>query len=315
MPDIYYTINSAGALTGPDDNGNIVPNIIGMVRDGREIGIDLYSWTESRVQVLVTAPDTATAVWVVRDWWTVYQPDGARWLGARFTAKPLSRDGILFGVDVTLRPWEQELSDPTSPNYRVFNASLDQIQSEVDVNGKPVEVGWNYPVTDPDYGDQDQPVIQGGSVSIPRAVFRHGKTKLVKTHWPEAYGFIMGMTNLTTWMGHLPGYVRCESVVPVPRCAKPENPYDPPTWAIQFTFAVNYSPWSYTLCAHIDPRTGKRPEGSTDNGIAGVYPNAGSKEGGGGIVRAPIATPYEFNKLFDTSEMPPWTDIFQTEGL
>ena len=268
----------------------------GIIREGREVSVDQYDWSESRVTVRVSAASNQVAVLAVRDWFQTEVETILPWRGTKYACKSLSADGGVYDVDVTLTSWVQLVSDPNSPEYRGFSATLEELESEVDVTGLPIVVQHTYPPDDPDWPSETR--YQGASVRIPRAVFTYVNTLSRRTWFPEAYQWLQGYANSHVWRGHQPGYVRCSQVRPIPI----QGPYGgrPPVWAIQFTFDVCFSGWDQ-VAVYIDPRTNKRPSTAT--------------ELTGGIKSVLCLPRYNFNLLFDTSNIPSWQEIWSAEGL
>lgn len=269
----------------------------GVIREGREVSVDRYDWTESRATILVVADSTQQAVLAARDWWNNGVAAIMPWVATKFSAKPINSEGGVYHVDVTLIPWAQEVSNPDSPMFKGFSSTLESVESETDIYGMDVDVQHTYPSDDPDYPGQTK--HQRPTVQIARPVFSYVRTMHKNTWTPGVYQWLIGNVNSHIWQGHDPGFVRCSSVKPKPM----QGPYGgvPPLYAIQFTFDVNFSGWD-ELAVYTDPRTGKRPE-------ANPYVTDLT------VKRIPVCLRYNFNELFDTSEDPLWADVFAAEGL
>jgi hypothetical protein len=281
------------------------PFVYGFLREGREASFERDQWqaVTGKIRVYCTSGGMAAAM-AARTWFNEeYEVGGVAvsdaWYAKSFKARPIEFTGRLWDVDVNMVPWDTEYADPNSAFYQGWSAGMNVMESETDAANNPITVSYTYPEDDEQWAGLTK--YQGGSVAITHPTIKYRRTKHVKTWYPSKYGFLMGCVNSASWNGWAPGFVRCTSVQPVERPIMAASGRTPPTWAILFEFeGSSYYPWTTTV-AYKDPRTGKTPAD------AYTQPTA--------ILQVLTNKIFDFNTLFDTSEIPSWAEIIATEGF
>ena len=144
----------------------------------------------------------------------------------------------------------------SSGSYR-WNAkligSLQQIQTQNDVNGAQVTVSHTFGASDPDYPSETE--VRGGFLNVTEPQMGIEITGIVAVDYPQLVVLDwVNKVNSDTWVGLAPGVWLCQSV----EFTMNDQTASPRLWDFRFEFQAKRDGWQPTVI-YIDERYGVPP--------------------------------------------------------